>query len=162
MKHEMDIIGRAEQIDLLDLGLKKVPAKVDTGADVSSIWASRVVETANGLECIFFGKGTKYFTGEKITFPKSAYSITRVANSFGQKEIRYKLKLRIRVKKRIIRATFTLSDRSEKKYPILLGRRLLSGKFLVDVKAGKPLVRQENKSKAKLKKDLKNLEGKKQ
>ncbi len=138
--HQLDIIGRAERVDVLSLGLRAVPAKVDTGADNSAIWASRVVEQSDGsgLHCVFFGPGSPYYTGEVVRIAQG-YTVTRVANSFGKKELRYKLKLRIKVKGRLIRATFTLSDRSLKTYPILLGRRLLQNKFLVDVSQGDSL-----------------------
>jgi len=32
---------------------------------------------------------------------------------------------------------FNLSDRSQNKFPVLIGRRTLSGKFIVDVSKGK-------------------------
>jgi hypothetical protein len=150
------IIGRAEQIDIIDLNVNNVPAKIDTGADNSAIWASYVEETPGGLECVFFGPGSPFYTGLVVRMP-TGYQITRVANSFGQKELRYKIKLRIRVNGRAIRATFTISDRSQKTYPILLGRRLLKGKFVVDVSKGQAL-REAEKSKAKkLHSDLSKL-----
>jgi hypothetical protein len=129
------IIGHAAKIAVVDLGLIGVPAKIDTGADLSAIWASSVVEKEDGLHVVFFGPGSPFYTGETIMV-QNGYKRTKVANSFGEKELRYKLKLRIRVKGRLIRATFTLSDRSQKPYPVLLGRRLLQGKFLVDVSRG--------------------------
>lgn len=157
---EKPIIGRAEEIDVVDLGFFGVPSKIDTGADSSAIWVSSVVEEEDGLRCVFFGPGSPFYTGEVVKIT-SNYTITRIANSFGQKELRYKLKLRIRVKGRLIRATFTLSDRSLKTYPVLLGRRLLNGKFLVDVSQGDVLKATE-KSKAKqLRQDLKLLTKKK-
>jgi hypothetical protein len=154
------IIGRAEKIELLDLGLTKVPAKTDTGADTSSIWASSVEEKADGLYCIFFGKKSPFYSGEAVHFPPSSYTLTRVANSFGHAELRYKVKLRIRVNGRLVRATFTLSDRSLKTYPILLGRRLLHNKFLVDVTKGEALHAEEKKRAARLRKHISKLSGK--
>lgn len=154
------IIGRAERVDFPDLRLEHVPAKVDTGADISTIWASSVVEKPDGLHCIFFDKGSKYYTGEEIVVTKD-YTITRVASSFGHKELRYKIKLRIRVSGRLVRATFTLSDRSRKTYPILLGRRLLKNKFLVDVAQGKPLVSSEELKAKRLSKELDQIKHKK-
>jgi len=150
---ELSLIGRAETIDLIDLDLKKVPAKVDTGADISSIWVSSVRESSEGLRVIFFGKGSEHYTGREMVFP-GGFSLTRVANSFGHKEPRYKLKLRIKINDRLVRATFTLADRSEKLYPVLLGRRLLKGKFLVDVSQGDPLHQEERKRRARLEKEL--------
>lgn len=149
------IIGRAERIDIVDLALVGVPAKVDTGADLSSIWASQVSEQQDGLRVVFFGESSALFTGKEVVFPKSSYSITRVASSFGHKEIRYKIKLSIRINGRLIKATFTLSDRSQKTYPILLGRRLLHGKFVVDVTKGQPLLTEEKLKKQRLEHELK-------
>lgn len=151
------IIGRAEQIDLMDLALQAVPAKVDTGADSSSIWVSSAQQHEDGLHCIFFGQGSEYYTGQTIIFA-TGYKLTRVANSFGQKELRYKLKLRIKVKGRLVRATFTLSDRSTKTYPILLGRRLLQGKFIVDVSSGQALKSIERQKSKNLAQELSQLQ----
>jgi ribosomal protein S6--L-glutamate ligase len=151
---ELTVIGRAEKIDLLDFKLSEVPAKVDTGADTSSIWASNIVEKDDGLYFTLFGPGAPNYTGKLQHFTKPDYSLTRVANSFGQKELRYKVKLRINVKGRRIRATFTLSDRSLKTYPILLGRKLLHGKFLVDVADGDPLHAAEQQKAERLERDM--------
>jgi hypothetical protein len=156
-----NIIGRATKIEIVDLSLSNVPAKIDTGADSSAIWASQVSEKEGGLHCIFFGPSSPYYSGKAIVIPKD-YSITRVANSFGHKELRYKIKLSIRVQGKLIRATFTLSDRSSKTYPILLGRRVLRGKFIVDVAKGHALDITE-KSKAKqLKQDIRQLKRRKE
>lgn len=151
------IIGRAEKIELLDLGHSKVPAKIDTGADTSAIWVSSVIEKSDGLYVVFFGKRSPFYTGDTVHFAKSNYSLTRVANSFGHTELRYKVKLRIRVNGRLVRATFTLSDRSLKTYPILLGRRLLHNKFLVDVTKGEALHAEEKKKAKRLKQEISKL-----
>lgn len=147
-------IGRAEYIRFPDFGNKRIPAKVDTGADVSSVWATAIHEADGQLKFMLFGPGCPYYTGEVITLPAEEYSVTRIANSFGDKEMRYVVKLRIRVKGRIVKASFSLSDRSSKTYPILLGRRLLQGKFMVDVAAGRPLRRMEKEKKAKMRLEL--------
>lgn len=151
-------IGRAERIDFPSLGLLRVPAKVDTGADVSSIWATNIRNTSEGLRFTLFGKSYQHYTGQEILATPSTYTITRVSNSFGVKEFRYKIKLTIRVKNKKIRGTFTLADRSQKTYPILLGRRLLSGKFVVDVSRGRPLKKTEKRKKQVLKIDLKKVD----
>lgn len=151
------VIGRAEKIDLLDFHLNDIAAKVDTGADSSSLWASSIEEREDGLYFVLFGPGNANYTGKVQRFTKPDYSMTRVANSFGQKELRYKVKLRIGVKGRVVRATFTLSDRSEKTYPILLGRRLLHGKFIVDVTGGDPLREIEQEKQANLERELEQL-----
>ncbi len=153
------VIGRVELIDILTLNTEGVHAKVDTGADLCSIWTSHAKETEQGLECIFFGPESPYYTGEKVIIPHGKFTLTRVSSSFGNQQYRYKTKLKIRLANRVINATFTLADRGNKLYPALLGRRLLHSKFLVDVSGGKPLIEAEKNRKIKLKKDLKRIEG---
>lgn len=151
------IIGRAELVRFTELGDILVPAKIDTGADVSSLWASNIEETEAGLVFALFNRSSRYYTGHVITVPKSQYHMTRIANSFGEKELRYVVKLRIELKGRRIKASFSLSNRSSKLYPILIGRRLLKGKFLVDVEAGEPLKQQEYRRNQELKEAMQNI-----
>lgn len=153
----LSIIGRVERISLPDFGLTGIPAKVDTGADSSSLWASGIKKTARGLEFYLFGPQSKYYNEEKVTVPPSRYTITRVASSFGQKELRYKVKLRVLVHGRVIHATITLANRSNKTYPMLLGRRMLHNKFVVDVAKGSPLKAIEREKKQRLEKILKTV-----
>ena len=156
---ELTVIGRAERIDLPAFNIFKVPAKTDTGADSSAIWGSNIKETAEGLEFTLFGPESEFYTGEKLVFGSEDFDVTRVANSFGDRELRYKIKLTVRVKRRLVKGSFTLADRSLKTYPILLGRKLLSGKFVVDVKAGQPLRKEERQKRQQLEEDLKEMGG---
>lgn len=154
---EKTIIGRAEKVNLPSLGLKKIPAKVDTGADASSIWCSKI-EVADGeLKCVFFGKGSPFYTGEEVRFSSKQLDLTRVANSFGHKELRYKVKIPIEIKGRLINATFTLTDRSTKLYPILIGRSMLKNKFLVDVTRGTPLHEEEGARLKRLREEMRRI-----
>ncbi len=155
--NEMTIIGRAERVALPDLEIRNVPAKVDTGADLSSIWVSQADMKSDGLHCVFFAEGSPYYSGKVHIFKKSQVEVTRVSNSFGDKEIRYRVKLRLKVKGRLIHGSFTLADRSSKLYPILIGSRLLRGKFLVDVRKGNPLKQEEKKRRQRLIEDLEDM-----
>jgi hypothetical protein len=152
------IIGRAERIQLVDFSDQFIPAKVDTGADLSSIWASDVKEGAHSLSFVLFDTKSPHYTGKPIKLSATEYKLTRVANSFGTKELRYAVKLRIRIHDRVVKTTFTLADRQLKTYPVLLGRRLLNQKFLVDVSKGEALKEQERNKKKKLKRELKNIQ----
>lgn len=55
-----------------------------------------------------------------------------VRNSTGQEHIRYRAKLSAVIRGKKVRAYFTLADRSRNNFPVLIGRRTLSGRFLVD------------------------------
>ncbi|GAA0880732.1 ATP-dependent zinc protease [Algoriphagus jejuensis] len=128
-------IGRKEKISLPELGLKLVWAKIDTGAYTSSLHAEHIrEEIIEGKKVLRFEAlmfGHKAFTGETLTFEK--YRLKKVKNSFGHAETRFLIVTKIRIAGEIYPAEFTLSDRSSMKNSILLGRKVLQGKFLVDV-----------------------------
>lgn len=154
------IIGRVENVSFPTVGVFDVPAKIDTGADLSSIWATNISESSDGLLFELFGESSPFYSGKKLLIPNGAYTITRVSSSFGHKEYRYRVKLPIKIAGKRIRATFTLSDRSEKLYPILIGRRMISSKFYVDVSSGTPLKDAELARAKKLKEELQELQDK--
>lgn len=156
---EITVIGRVERADLIDLKVKHVPVKIDTGADASSVWAHVVNQRGDNLHVIFFGNESDFYTGKEHVFGPDEYVITRVSNSFGHREIRYKVKLRIRIKGRLIKSSFTLSDRSRKLYPILIGRSLLTNKFIVDVSKGSPLREAEKQRAEQLSSELEIIKG---
>ena len=132
---EKKIIGRKEKISLPKLGLKLVWAKIDTGAYTSSIHAEKIrEEDYRGKKVLAFQvllPGHPSFTGKTVRFEK--YREKKVKNSFGHAETRYLIETKIRLAGEIYTAEFTLSDRSSMKNSILLGRKLLRDRFLVDV-----------------------------
>jgi len=139
------IIGRAENVDFPALGLFKVPARVDTGARTSTIWASQIQIDENGtLSFCLFDESSPYFTNHTIS--TKSYSKIVVASSMGTIQKRYKIRLFIKLKGKKIHASFTLADRSQQAFPILIGRNILKGKFVVDVKKTKKTLKQHEKS----------------
>ncbi|OGL25071.1 hypothetical protein A3A68_00080 [Candidatus Saccharibacteria bacterium RIFCSPLOWO2_01_FULL_48_13] len=153
----LDIIGRAEKVTFPSLRIRKVPAKIDTGADASSIWCSKSRIIKGELRCVLFGPASEHYSGDIVIFKKRDFDLTRVANSFGHKQLRYKVKIPMEVKGRTINATFTLTDRSTKLYPVLIGRSTLQGKFLVDVRRGSPLHEVESARRKRLKFEMKRI-----
>jgi hypothetical protein len=128
---EHNIIGEVEPISLPEITEKVFPARIDTGANTSAIWASKVSEEDDKLKVVFFDKTSPLYTGEYITFEE--YKKTRIKSSNGELEKRYKIILLVVVDGRRIRANFTLADRSKLTYPVLIGRNVLRSKFVVDV-----------------------------
>ncbi|HVU59723.1 MAG TPA: RimK/LysX family protein [Candidatus Saccharimonadales bacterium] len=124
-------IGSKELVDFPDLGLTKVPARVDTGAAGSAIWASDIRVENGQLSFSLFAPGSALHREEVLT--SDAYRTTVVKNSFGDTEFRYMIRLRIRLGSRTVRCWFSLADRSNNTYPVLLGRNFLRGRFVVDV-----------------------------
>lgn len=134
-------IGRAEDVVILDFATKAIPSRVDTGAKTSAVWATNIVEKDYTLHFVLFDTQSPYYTGKILT--SRDYSVRAVSSSTGHTQDRYAVKLGIVFAGKKIRATFTLADRSTQVYPILIGRNVLRGKFIVDVKRGKPLIQQE-------------------
>ena len=128
----LTVIGPHEYVQFIDDGDELIPAKIDTGADTSSVWASGVEEKNNTLQFCLFAPGSPYYTGQVITLSDGQFRPVHVVNSFGAREFRYVVKLKVRIKGRRVKASFSLADRSMKNFPILIGNRLLRGKFLVD------------------------------
>lgn len=136
------VIGRAESIDFLDdAGCINVPAKIDTGAYSSSVWVSNISESNGTLEFELLGPGHELYTGTKIH--TKDYKSVIVQNSFGKSEKRFGVELQVNFCGKRLTSFFTLSDRSKKIYPVLIGRKLLKGRFLVDVSIGHPVADEE-------------------
>lgn len=111
---------------------RDVPAKIDTGAEASSIWASNIrVDEDGTLKFSLFGPSSPFYNGKIIK--RTDYKVMVVRSAMGQEQIRYRVHLPIKINGRIINVLFSLSDRSRNSFPILIGRRTLQGKFIVDV-----------------------------
>ena len=130
-KQPLAHIGTTEVVSLPDYGIDGVMAKIDTGADSSSIWASKIVEVDGELRFTLFGPSSPHYKNQEVKTRK--YSLVTVKNSFGQREVRYKVAVKIEMAERIIRVNITLANRSNNRFPILIGKKTLRGKFLVDV-----------------------------
>jgi len=145
---QLQTIGRAEYINFPELELSAVPARIDTGAKTSAIWATNIEEREGVLHCTLFGESSDHHTGTPVIF--SSYGQRVVASSIGEPENRYLVKLLVEIGGRKIRASFTLANRERQVYPVLVGRNVLRGKFIVDVQRGSALIDQERERTAEL------------
>lgn len=129
-KMNLGTIGSTEYVEVA--GIKKIPAKIDTGADSSSIWASHIRITKDGiLRFRLFDEGSPFYTGK--AFVRKDYKVAVIRNASGYEQIRYRTHLRVVLGGRKIKVLFNLSDRSNNNFPILIGRRTIARKFVVDV-----------------------------
>lgn len=126
------ILGPTEMLSFPELGVLSVQSRIDTGARTSAIWASAIRERDGGLEYILFDTQSPFYTGQKI-FVKG-FERRLVTPSNGIAEERYMVKVLVEIGGRKMRARFTLANRSTQRYPVLVGRNILRGKFIVDIK----------------------------
>jgi hypothetical protein len=104
---------------------------VDTGAYTCSLHCSHARIVDDMLEFILLDEEHPEFTG--MPFRVRKFDQREVRNSFGEAELRYVIKSRIRLHGRLIRAEFSLSNRGNLRFPVLLGRKILRHRFLIDV-----------------------------
>lgn len=133
-KIDKKIIGRNEVVDLPQLELFELRAKVDTGAYTSAIHYHHAEVVEKG------GNKTLHFTLLDPSHPEyndrsfffEQFKTKVIKNSFGQSEERYIIKTIIRLFGKDIETELSLSNRGKLKFPILLGRKLLNKHFIVD------------------------------
>lgn len=143
-KNGQPVIGRNALVTIVGHA-KKVPAKIDTGADSSAIWASNIhINESGHLQFTLFATQSPFYNDETIV--TDDFTAVRVKSSTGHIQIRYKVCLSIRLAGKRIKVLFNLSDRSSHIFPILIGRRTLSGKFHVDVTLKEHLVPREKRT----------------
>ena len=130
----LTIIGSTEYVEIF--GVKDIPAKIDTGADSSAIWASDIEMEKDGtLVFCLFDKKSPFYSGERIRTRE--YVVKSVRSSHGDTQVRYRVKLPLMISGRAFTATFTLASRARNRFPVLIGKRALEGNFLVDVSVSK-------------------------
>ncbi len=129
------IIGRRELVSFPELGLMNIEAKIDTGAYTSSLHCMEVKQFIKNekpfVSFMLFDNGNSLFGNNTIQFP--IYKIKNVKNSFGQVEERIIIKTKLDFFDKIYDVEISLADRSAMDYPVLLGRKVLKKRFLVDV-----------------------------
>ena len=124
-------IGRLEHIALPGLGVERVEAKIDTGAYRSAIHYQRItvrrVDDARELVVVFRMGGKR----KVKVFRK--FKRVKVKSSNGSSSQRYLISTVVQLGPHRVRTQLTLFDRSDMKYQVLVGRKFLRGRFLVDV-----------------------------
>lgn len=127
----MQTLGRSDRVDLPGLSLEDIQAKIDTGAYTSSLHCLRAEVVDGELEFVLLDEEHPEFTGMKYRFKK--FDQREIKNSFGEAELRFVIKTKVKIYDTVIRAEFSLSNRGNLKFPVLLGRKILRHRFLIDV-----------------------------
>lgn len=135
MQKQKVVIGQSSLIDITSESIKDIPAKIDTGADSSSIWASRLnINSSKELEFTLFDETSDFYTGH--IHSTQSFKPRLVKSSNGSRQVRYQVQLSIVIEGVRVRGSFTLADRSRNRFPVLIGCKLLRNRFVVDVSKG--------------------------
>ena len=135
MLKEKLTIGRTDIVDLPDFGFTNVPAKVDTGAYTSALHCSdiKVANEEGTLRLSFYIQDAEGNILQNNKFTTTEFQQKFIKSSIGEKELRYVVKARIVLFGKTFKTYFSLTNRTEMKFPVLIGRKLLKRRFVVDV-----------------------------
>jgi hypothetical protein len=136
MKTELlHTIGRVERVDLPSWQIEGIEAKIDTGAYSSSVHCHHIEEIEkNGeshVQFYLFDPEHEGYNERLIVLP--IFDKREVKSSNGQSSFRIFIKTHIMLFGSSFEIELSLADRSEMKFPLLIGRKFLKGRFLVDV-----------------------------
>ena len=128
-------IGKKDRIDLPEWDVFGIEAKVDTGAYGCALHCHHVEVVKQEEEDVlrfklFDPHHAEY--DDRFIYARH-YARKRVKSSSGQVEERYSVKTLMRVFGKQYRTEFSLTDRQQMRYPVLIGRKFLNKRFLVDV-----------------------------
>lgn len=132
------LVGRRTYVTFPELGIESVVAKIDTGAYSSSLHAESIkVDKKGDKEVLSFEIAPGDYLDLGDDRPKRVetddFFVQKVRSSNGHIEERYSIRTKLNIEGRTFRATLTLTDRSAMGYPLLIGRKILRSRFLVNV-----------------------------
>jgi hypothetical protein len=81
-------------------------------------------------EVVFLDEKHSAFNGKKQLF--EVFRMKTVKSSTGQEQLRYFIYSKIELMGKKIKTEFSLTERRGMKYPILIGRKLLNNRFIID------------------------------
>lgn len=128
----MEIIGAEEYIGIPELRIRKLISKVDTGAESCAIHCNDFKKiTRKGIK--YLRVNFKIGRRKELKHYFENFNKVIVTSSNGHKTKRYKVEMTIKLGDHEHNVKFTLANRKDMNYPVLLGRNLLENNYIVDV-----------------------------
>ena len=128
-------IGRLEYVDIPQLELFNVSAKIDTGAYHGAINAVDIEEIEEGgIKKLKFRIINKKNPENNHKFFKTKeYDQKFFIPTKADSHHRFVIPVKIDIAGKLVEADLSLTDRSDLRYDVLIGRRALKKQFLIDV-----------------------------
>lgn len=144
---EKKILGRKDLVSFPGFELENVPVKIDSGAYSSSMHCQSIEVVEFGekeqLRVVFLDSGISGYTGKEVIFDDFKTKIVKSSNGIAQE--RFFVKGTVRLFGKTYETVFSLTERTGLRNPILLGRRLLNKRFLIDTSKTNCSYKYENK-----------------
>lgn len=130
-----EVLGWREWLSIPDLGISRIKAKVDTGAR-SSCLHTTTLETYQDDQGLARVRFTVHPLSRKTATPVhcdcTVTSTRMVRDSGGHEEIRPFIRVPVQLGPHLWEVEFSLTNRDNMKFRMLLGRTAMKGRFLVD------------------------------
>jgi hypothetical protein len=133
-KSGLPAIGWREWVALPDLGIKRIKAKVDTGARSSSLHAYELELFVRGAhEHVRFKVHTIQRNNDVVVAAEAkVLEFRSVRSSSGKSQMRPVILTNIELLGQLVPVELTLANRDEMGFRMLLGREAIRHRFLVD------------------------------
>ncbi len=128
-------IGWREWIALPEFGVSAIKAKVDTGAASSSLHAFGMVRFTgpDGRACVRFQiQPRQRSRAGRVTVEADVIDERPVRNPGGRREIRPVIRTEVQWADVVWKAEINLTSRDEMGFRMLLGRRTVQNRFVID------------------------------
>lgn len=134
LRRHLQVVGWREWVQLPDLGIEFLKAKVDTGAKTSALHSFDVALERHGgaREVYFCVHPFQRRTDVVVECHAPLVEQREVRDSGGHTEARYVIQTTIVMGKHRIDAEMTLTDRDSMGFRMLAGRTTLRGAMIVD------------------------------
>lgn len=141
------VIGRKDLVSFPGFELINVPVKIDSGAYSSSMHCQSIEVIEFGekeqLRVIFLDSAISGYTGKEVIFNDFKTKVVKSSNGIAQE--RFFVKGTVQLFGETYETVFSLTERTGLRNPILLGRRLLNKRFLIDTSKTNCSYKYENK-----------------
>jgi hypothetical protein len=133
-KKEILTTGWREWVSLPKLGITTIKAKIDTGARTSALHAFALRPFRDGTQdkICFDIHPLQYNTDLVITCTADIIDQRLVTDSGGHREMRYVIRTPLSLGGRLWPIEITLTERDSMQFRMLLGRRALRKRFIID------------------------------
>jgi hypothetical protein len=148
-KKKKKIVGWREWVRLPDLGIKRIKAKIDTGARTSCLHAFKVTPFSKdgGAYVRFAVHPMQRRKLPEVTCVARVIDHRSVTDSGGRAELRYVIRTTLKLGKRKWPVELTLTNRDQMGFRMLIGRQAVRRRYHVD--PGRSFITRKKKKKVR-------------